>query len=375
MLLIFFPLFVANVIAAGLPVTQYPPWGRRTLLFVNALAVSVFVAESFRPPSYSEWGMVDGSPYFRMAALLLLLSSLPVAWRSFHRSKGHCFPLILPLLLSPAILRAQITVPTVKPEALTAFMEKWKTYQPMVFPTNASDRPLIVAALAKDAVGPWAGYLIFQAAEINFQLRQAPGPERKSQAAAILPALDQANVLLDKALAADPSNLRLRESKEAILHDLAVFSLEAGEPLTRVRALAQTQLNEAKETNHWNYGNIIYQANELLGRAALREGKREEARRYLRAAGRTPGSPQLNSFGPQFTLARELLEHGEPADRDAVVAFLDDVAKFSANVDKAPAHRKQDVLKARQQFETWKEEVRAGQIPGQGNPPDRFHWP
>ena len=374
MLLLFFPLFVANVVAACLPVTKYPPWGRRCLLYLNLLAIFAFVVESFRPPSYNEWG-IDGSPFLRMAALLLAVSSLPVAWRSFHRGKNHCLSLVLPLLLSPAILLAQTNAPAAKPEVLAAFMEKWKTYQPMVFPTNVSDRPLILAALAKDPAGPWAGYLIFQAADINFQLRQTPAPERKSKLAAILPALDQANVLLAKALAADPSNLRLRESKEAILHDLVVFSLEAGEPLTRVRALAQTQLSEAKDTNHWNYGNIIYQANEVLGRVALREGKREDARRYLRAAGRTPGSPQLNSFGPQFTLARELLEHGEPADREAVVAFLDDVTRFSANVDKAPAHRKQDVLKARQQYETWKEEVRAGKIPGQGNPPDKFHWP
>jgi hypothetical protein len=361
MLLLFFPLFVANVIAACLPVPQYPPWGRRCLLYLNLLAIFAFVVQSFRPPTYSEWGMGDGSPDFRLAAVLLFLSSLPVAWRSFHRGKRLCLPLVLHLLLSPVTVWAQTNVPAVKPETLAAFMEKWKTYQPMVFPMDEADRPLIVAALAKDPAGPWVAYLISQAAETSFQLRQTQGPQRKSQAAAILPTLNDANALLTKALAADPTNTRLRESKEGILHYLGVFSLEAGEALGRVRALAQTQLDGAKATNHWNYGNIIYQANELLGRVALRQGKTEEARRCLRAAGRTPGSPQLNSFGPQFTLARELLEHGEHADREAVVAFLDDVATFWAKVEKSPGRRvAEDKLK---ELDTWRQEIRDGKIP------------
>ena len=226
-----------------------------------------------------------------MAALLLSLSSLPVVWKSFHRGKRLCLPLVLHLLVFPATLWAQTNVPAAKPETLAAFMEKWKTYQPMMFPMAETDRPLIVAALAKDPAGPWAGYVILQAAEISFQLRQIQEPQRKAQAAGLLPTLDQAHDLLTQALGADPSNTRLRESKEGILHYLASFSLEAGEAFGRVRVLAQSQLDGAKVTNHWNYGNIVYQANELRGRVALREGKIAEARRCLCAAGRTPGSP------------------------------------------------------------------------------------
>jgi hypothetical protein len=36
-------------------------------------------------------------------------------------------------------------------------------------------------------------------------------------------------------------------------------------------------------------------------------------------SGNTPGSPQLNSFGPDMTLAKELLELGE---QEAVMAYL-----------------------------------------------------
>ena len=107
----------------------------------------------------------------------------------------------------------------------------------------------------------------------------------------------------------------------------------------------------------------------MLGRIALRHGDRETARKELRAAGRTPGSPQLNSFGPQFTLARELLQHGEQADREDVAAFLDDVAKFWANPDRLPDYQKQDKLNKQRQIETWKGEVRTGRIPV-----DKLHW-
>ena len=74
-------------------------------------------------------------------------------------------------------------------------------------------------------------------------------------------------------------------------------------------------------------------------------------------------------------LVRELLEHGEPADREAVVAFLDDCARFWANTDTPTARRNQGTLKRQQQIETWKAEVRAGRIPVDKTPTDIFHWP
>ena len=46
---------------------------------------------------------------------------------------------------------------------------------------------------------------------------------------------------------------------------------------------------------------------------------------YLIEAGRTPGSPQLNSFGPNMLLAKELLEKGETA---TVLEYLDLCTKF-----------------------------------------------
>jgi tetratricopeptide (TPR) repeat protein len=71
--------------------------------------------------------------------------------------------------------------------------------------------------------------------------------------------------------------------------------------------------------NSWNYGNAIHDGNEVLGRIAVREGRLDEAKRCLIEAGKTPGSPQLDSFGPDMGLAQDLLERGE---RETVLEYL-----------------------------------------------------
>jgi len=75
----------------------------------------------------------------------------------------------------------------------------------------------------------------------------------------------------------------------------------------------------------WNYGNAIHDGNLVLGRIALKEGQSDEAKRRLMEAGKTPGSPQLNSFGPNMSLARDLLAKGE---RDAVLQYFELCRKF-----------------------------------------------
>src|SRR5205807_946215 len=75
----------------------------------------------------------------------------------------------------------------------------------------------------------------------------------------------------------------------------------------------------------WNDGNAVHNGNSILGRIALKRGDKEEAKHYLRLAGATPGSPQLDSYGPQMELAHELLLLGED---DAVIAYLEACKKF-----------------------------------------------
>lgn len=76
---------------------------------------------------------------------------------------------------------------------------------------------------------------------------------------------------------------------------------------------------------NWNTGNLIYDAHSTLGLVALRAGDVASARRHLLAAGRTPDSPQLNSFGPDLELAAELLAAGE---REVVLAHLELCKRF-----------------------------------------------
>ena len=80
-----------------------------------------------------------------------------------------------------------------------------------------------------------------------------------------------------------------------------------------------------KYKGDWNYGNAIQDANLVLGRIAVREGNIEAAKKYLIAAGKSPGSPQLDSFGPNMTLAKDLLEKGE---HDAVLEYFMLCRKF-----------------------------------------------
>ena len=78
----------------------------------------------------------------------------------------------------------------------------------------------------------------------------------------------------------------------------------------------------------WNYGNAIHYAHIVMGRLALQEGDLEMAKCYLLEAGRTPGSPQLNDYGPDMTLADELLKVRESP---AVLAYFDECERFWMN--------------------------------------------
>jgi hypothetical protein len=95
------------------------------------------------------------------------------------------------------------------------------------------------------------------------------------------------------------------------LPDLAKRAFDAGE-IDKAESYAQRLLNMAPDyPKSWNYGNAIFHGNAILGRVALQHGNVKEANRYLLAAGATPGSPQLDSFGPNMKLAQGLLQKGQ----------------------------------------------------------------
>ncbi len=108
--------------------------------------------------------------------------------------------------------------------------------------------------------------------------------------------------------------------------------------------LAQDLLRNAENfKNNWNYGNAIHHANLVLGRIRLRRNDMAEAKEFLQRAGAAPGSPQLDSFGPNMTLAKELLEKKE---KDAVLVYLDEVHEFwsSEYVENEIRQWKQQIL-------------------------------
>lgn len=113
--------------------------------------------------------------------------------------------------------------------------------------------------------------------------------------------------------------------KYYMLPDLAKMAFKAGD-MNKAENYAKNMLTQApKYKGDWNYGNAIHYGNLILGRLALKAGDTDGAKQYLLEAGKTPGSPQLNSFGPNMALAKELLEKGEA---DTVLEYFQLCAKF-----------------------------------------------
>ena len=76
---------------------------------------------------------------------------------------------------------------------------------------------------------------------------------------------------------------------------------------------------------NWNYGNAIHDANRFLGLVSVKHGNVEVASQYLLNAGKSTGSPQLDTFGPELDLANELLKQGAV---EPVKEYLRDIKRF-----------------------------------------------
>jgi len=99
----------------------------------------------------------------------------------------------------------------------------------------------------------------------------------------------------------------------------------------------------------WNYGNAIQDGNLVLGRIAVQVGRLDDAKKYLREAGNSPGSPQMNSFGPNMSLAKDLLEKGQ---QEAVLEYFEQCRRFWKMHDGS--------------LDQWGKEVRSGKVPNFG---------
>jgi len=149
---------------------------------------------------------------------------------------------------------------------------------------------------------------------------------------------------LEKLMSASPGRDRFYA-----LGDAAKESFITGE-IDAARDYARELLSMAALfPDDWNYGNAVHDGHIVLGRIALKEGRMGEAVRRLIVAGKTPGSPNLETFGPNVSLAEDLLKSGE---RSAVLEYLDLCRKFWENEDG--------------RLDQWKKEILAGAIPDFG---------
>ena len=139
------------------------------------------------------------------------------------------------------------------------------------------------------------------------------------------------------------------EKRFYALDDAAKESFEVGK-IEDARKFASELLTLApKFRGDWNYGNAVQDGNLVLGRIALKEGKSDEAKRYLIEAGKSPGSPQMNSFGPNLSLAKDLLDKGE---RETVLQYFDLCRKFWSL--------------GKDNLDQWTKEIMAGETPDFG---------
>ena len=136
--------------------------------------------------------------------------------------------------------------------------------------------------------------------------------------------------------------------RASLLVELAKSAFEAGDVERAHRWAFELLSQGTADKKDWNYGNAIHHGHIILGRIALLSGSIAEAKQHLIEAGETPGSPQLNSFGPNMILAKELLEKGE---RESVIKYFELCASFWKN---------------RTELDQWAATVKGGGIPDFG---------
>jgi len=170
-------------------------------------------------------------------------------------------------------------------------------------------------------------------------------------------------------IAAEPDSKA--SARPPSLRQLAIQSLELGDTEAATRH-ATEWLNTTTNRRAYFYGTVVHDANQIMGVAALKEGRVADAKTYLLKAGASPGSPQLNSFGPRMFLAQQLLEKNE---KEVVVEYLDLVAKFWASSSDeylrqaeerspgASATIKELNREHQKQIDAWKQDISAGTKP------------
>ncbi len=105
----------------------------------------------------------------------------------------------------------------------------------------------------------------------------------------------------------------------------AKAALEAGAN-DKARSFAEEALQLAKEQPPFVHtGQAVFYCNLVLGRLALLDGDIPKAEQYLLLSGQTEGGGALDTFGPNMSLARELLKRSR---KETVLKYLGECKVF-----------------------------------------------
>jgi len=218
-------------------------------------------------------------------------------------------------------------------------------------PKNALLKALEAQKIVPGNLG-WYYVVTMVYASDSFKAKTMDPLQRKEHFLKVLSYLNESRTNLEKALHSskfveEKEGLRMMEND--INMYIAWVSVETGD-LKEAKRLAEEGLKKMVGED----GNTINSANTILGRVALRKGDIGKAKKYLQRSAQTSGSPQLNSFGPTFLLAHELLEHGE---KNAVLDYLDRISLFWIQPSDRMAKEKRKLIAK------WKKLIQHGDVP------------
>lgn len=130
---------------------------------------------------------------------------------------------------------------------------------------------------------------------------------------------------------------------------LPAMAFDAGD-LVKAREYAERLLFEAtNQSRSWPSGDAVHKGNIVLGRIAVVEGRLTDAVQFLRASVEIEGPSLLTSFGPNMSLAKDLLERGET---ESVLSYFEACRVFWKLGEKF--------------LDAWRQDVQAGRIPNFG---------
>ena len=115
--------------------------------------------------------------------------------------------------------------------------------------------------------------------------------------------------------------------------------------------LADDALSAAERFKRMQLATCQFYCNLVLGRLSVLSGDIDRAGEYLLVSGKTEGNGMLHTFGPNMSLARELLKKGQ---RGVVLAFFEECRSFWK-----PEY-------GLEKLDKWATEVKAGGIPAFG---------